>query len=65
MIHAPRKCPIHLKNELKQELHDMEQKGVIKKMTEPTDWVSSTVISRRKNGKLRVCLDQKDLNKAI
>ena len=65
VIHAPRKCPIHLKDELKQELDDMEQKGVIKKMTEPTDWVSSTVISRRKNGKLRVCLDQKDLNKAI
>ena len=43
----------------------MEQKGVIKKMTEPTDWVRSIVISRRKNGKLRVCLDPKDLNKAI
>ena len=65
VIHAPRKCPIHLKDELKQELDDMEQKGVIKKMTEPTDWVSSIVISRRKNGKLRVCLDPKDLNKAI
>ena len=34
-------------------------------MTEPTDWVSSIVISRRRNGKLRICLDPKDLNKAI
>ena len=65
VIHAPRKCPIHLKDELKQELDDMELKGVIKMMTEPTDWVSSIVVSRRKNGKLRVCLDPKDLNKVI
>ena len=41
------------------------KKSVIKKMTEPTDWVSSIVISRRKNGKLRICLDPKDLNKVI
>ena len=44
VIHTPRKCPIHLKDKLKQELDDMEQKGIIKKMTEPTDWVSSIVI---------------------
>ena len=44
----------HVEDELKQELDDMEQKDVIKKTTEPTDWVSSMVISRRKNGKLRV-----------
>ena len=42
----------------------MELKGVIK-MTEPTDWVNSIVVSRQKNGKLRVCLDPKDLNKFI
>ena len=34
-------------------------------MTEPTDWVNSMVVSRKANGKLRVCLDPKDLNKAI
>ena len=65
VIHAPCKCPIHLKDELKQELDDIEQRSVIKKMTEPTDWVSSIVISRRKNGKLQICLDPKDLNKVI
>ena len=43
----------------------MELKGVIKKVTEPTDWVNSIVISRRKNGKLQVCLDPKDLNKVM
>ncbi|XP_041362099.1 uncharacterized protein K02A2.6-like [Gigantopelta aegis] len=34
-------------------------------MTEPTDWVSSIVYSRKASGKLRICLDPKDLNKVI
>ena len=32
---------------------------------EPTDWVSSLAYSRKANGKLRICLDPKDLNAAI
>ena len=31
-------------------------------MTEPTDWVSSLVVVKKKNGKIRVCIDPKDLN---
>jgi hypothetical protein len=38
--------------------------GVIAKQDEPTDWVSSMVVVR-KPGKLRICLDPKDLNRAI
>ncbi|GFN78568.1 hypothetical protein PoB_000507400 [Plakobranchus ocellatus] len=43
----------------------MESLNVIQKETEPTDWVNSIVFSRKSNGKLRVCLDPKDLNKVI
>ena len=32
---------------------------------EPTDWVSSLVYARKQSGKLRICLDPRDLNKAI
>ena len=42
----------------------MEADGHITKVTEPTDWVSSMVTAVR-NGKLRICSDPKDLNKAI
>ena len=56
---------IHLKEELKAELNAMESQGVIRKVLEPTDWVSSLVVSRKNNGKLRICLDPKDLNQAI
>ena len=34
-------------------------------MEEPTDWVSSLAYSWKANGKLRVCLDPQDVNKAI
>ena len=33
-------------------------------MTEPTDWVSS-MVTVVKNGKVRICIDPKDLNKAV
>lgn len=63
--HPPRKCPIHVKQDLQNELHKMEELGVIQKVTQPTDWLNSLAYSRKKNGKLRVCLNPKDLNKAI
>lgn len=43
----------------------MEKMNVIKKIDEPTDWVSSLVIVQKKSGALRICLDPRDLNKAV
>ena len=65
VVHPPRKCPIHLRDDLKKELDKMESMGVIKPTQEPTDWVSSLVIAKKPDGKLRICLDPRDLNKAI
>ena len=64
-IDPPRKTPIALKDSIKQELDTMERNGVIRKVTEPTDWVSSLAYSRKKGGELRVCLDPRHLNKAL
>ncbi len=65
VIHAPRKCPIHMKDEVKAELEKMTKDKIIRKVVEPTDWVNSLAYSRKANGQLRICLDPKDLNKAI
>lgn len=65
VVHAPRKVPLALQPRLKAALDDMEQKGVIKKCDAPTDWVSSLLIVEKKNGSLRLCLDPRDLNKAV
>ena len=43
----------------------MVQQGIIIKQTEPTQWVSSLTYPKKANGKLRICLDPKDLSKAI
>ena len=43
----------------------MEKLGVITKCAEPTAWVHSLVIAKKKNNKLRVCLDPSDLNRAV
>ena len=43
----------------------MEQKGHIAKVDEPTDWVSSAVYVKKRNGQLRVCLDPRELNKHV
>ena len=64
-IDAPRKVPIALKDEIQEGLQDMESLGVIRKVTEPTDWVSSLAYSRKSNGSLRICLDPRHLNKAL
>ena len=65
IVHPFRKTPIQLVGDIKKELAKMEADGIIEKVTEPTDWVSSLVCSRKANGKLRLCLDPKDLNKAV
>ena len=43
----------------------MEEMGVISRVFRPTDWVSSLVYSRKSSERLRICLDPKDLNRAI
>jgi len=65
VVHAPRKVPIELKDKLQAELREMESQDIIAKVTQPTDWVNSLVIREKENGRLRLCLDPKDLNKAI
>ena len=63
--HGRRKVPIKYKEEIKKELAEMVHQGIITKQTEPTPWVSSLMYPKKANGKLRICLDPKDLNKAI
>lgn len=65
VVHPCRKVPFKLRDKLKEELARMERMEVIKKIDEPTEWVSSLVIVQKKTGALRICLDPRDLNKAV
>ena len=43
----------------------MVEKQIITPVTEPTRWVSSMVVVQKKDNQIRICLDPRDLNKAI
>lgn len=64
VVHPPRRVPFALRDKLKQELDRMEKANIIAKVSTPTEWVNSLVVVEKSN-KLRVCLDPRDLNKAI
>ena len=38
---------------------------MIAPMNAPTDWVSNVVIATKPSGDLRICVDPKELNKAL
>ncbi|ELU10369.1 hypothetical protein CAPTEDRAFT_30565, partial [Capitella teleta] len=61
----PRKFAIHVKEQLKEELDKMTTQGVIRKVTEHSDWCSSITTAIKANGSLRVCLNPRRLNKSL
>ena len=60
-----RRVPVAVRETLIKEIGDMEKDGVFKKVDEPTDWVSPLVIVKKPNGRLRICMDPKQLNRAL
>ena len=46
-------------------LEQLCEQDILALVTEPTSWVSSMVVVPKGDGKLRICLDPKDLNQVI
>lgn len=63
-IRSIRSLPYSRREEVKAELDKMVEMGVIEKVEEPTPVVSNVVLVE-KEGKLRVCIDPSDINKAV
>ena len=64
VVHGPRRQPAALLPKIVSKLKEMEKEGHLAKVTQPTDWVNSMVVSSR-GDKIRICLDPGDLNKAV
>jgi len=62
--HNLRRALLPAKAELKKKISDLEQAGILQKVTKPTIGISSIVVVRKPN-KLRLCLDKSDLKKGI
>ena len=63
--HPPRRLPVALRDLLKAELDRMVSQDVSTPVATSTPGVSSLVVVPKKDERLRLCLDPKDLNRAI
>ena len=50
---------------LKKELDSLVSKGVIKPIEKPRSWVSQISVQPKKDGKMRICIDPRPLNKTL
>ncbi|CAG9836256.1 unnamed protein product [Diabrotica balteata] len=65
IIEPPRRIPFSLHDKLKEEFNRMLSTGIIEKVNEASEWINSIVLVEKSNKSLRVCLDPRNLNKAI
>ena len=62
-VHSPKRRVPVAKFE---ELGRLCEEGIIRPVTQPTDWLSNMLVKEKPNGKLRICIDpSKTTNKAI
>ena len=64
-VNTSRRIPIPLLEATKLELARMQENGIIRPVTEPTDWCAAVVPVVKKNNKIRICADLRQLNKAV
>ena len=57
--------PIESKVAIKEAIDYMVKQDILESQNEPTPWVSSMTYPVKPTGKVRPCLDVRDLNKAI
>ena len=63
--HPPCRVAVAIRKRLRETLEDLEKHEIIARATMPTPWISSMVVVPKKNGKLHICLDPMDLNRAL
>ena len=61
----PRLVPLGMQSAYKAELDRLVKEGIITEVQEDTEWINSIVPVMKQDSSLRLCLDPKDLNKAI
>lgn len=64
-ITCPRPVPLPLRADAKATLDELQERGVIRPISTPTDWVHPMTCVRKPNGKLRLRVDLRGLNKYV
>ena len=63
--HPPRSVPLGMQSAYKAELDRLAKEDIITEVHEHTEWINCVVPVMKEDSSLRLCLNQKDLNKAI
>ena len=64
-IPGSRPVPLAIRDEVKLMLDNKENRGIISRVTEPRSWCHPMVVTRKKNGKPRLCIDTRKLNEYV
>ena len=64
-MHVRRKVPVESKAAIEEAIDYMVEEGISEQQIEPTPWVSAVTYPVKPLGKVILCLDARDLNKAI
>lgn len=65
VVQPSRRIPFSLKTKLKDSLDQLVRSKIISSVDYPTEWVNQMIAIEKPNGKLRICLDPRNLNKFI
>ena len=57
--------PFHMCKKVARELDQLEQQGIIEKVDSPMLWVSPLVITPKKSGDVRICIDMRMANRGM
>ena len=61
-----RRIPIALQEEVRQQVNELVERGVLVRVGEPTAWVSQMTVTRKESdGSLRICIDPQPLNAVL
>lgn len=60
-----RRVPVTMMKPLKEELQDLQRRGIIAPVERSTNWISNMVVVQKPSGRLRVCIDPRPLNRVL
>ena len=60
-----RRKPYHLREKIRRKLQELEKENIIESVDTHQSWISNIVVTPKSNGNIRVCLDAREINKAL
>src|SRR6218665_195974 len=60
-----RRLPLSVRDKVGAELRRLEDLGVIESVSEPSPWISALLVVAKPDGRIRIYIDPKPLNKAL